>query len=99
MIGDEEDSDIKAAVTYLTDPAIQFWLSLELEDEPRPSTTEARKALVQKTLLRWQRFGDAEIHFMPNGEPRWRATLKMLERLNSEEMKASDEFDEEDVSW
>jgi hypothetical protein len=99
VTGDEEDSNPKAAVTYLTDPAIQFWLSLELEDEPRPSTTEARKALVQKTLLRWQRFGDAEIHLMPDGQPRWRASMQLLERLYCQELKASDEFDEENCTW
>jgi hypothetical protein len=99
VIGDEEDSDLKAAVTYLTDPAIQFWLSLELEDLPRPSTTKGRKMLVEKTLRRWQEFGDAEIHMMPNGEPRWRATFKMLERLYCQERKSTDEFDEEDGTW
>lgn len=99
MIGIDDAGDLQATTTYFTDPTIQFWLALELEDELRPSMTEARKALVERTLRRWQKFGDAEIHLMPDGRPRWRATMQMLERLYCQELKASDEFDEDDCSW
>jgi hypothetical protein len=99
VIGDEGEGDLQVVTTYDTDGAIQFWLSLELDDVPRPATTKARKALVEKTLRRWQKFGDAEIHLMPDGRPRWRATLQMLERLYCEELEATDGVEEDDDSW